>query len=306
MQNNEVSGAAGGDGRAGGRQTKRPSSALTIDRTQEAGTQTQTPRPHLKERENAQEPVPQSARGEECVAEIQEMFKHIKGGAKSLADNYLTHVQGRGKHSAGGRECVEEMPNSSLVTKDQSHTGQLRNGTQRDTAEKEREGEKRKEEYEDYEEEYEDYTSDNEVAADPGQGLATAVGSVREKGQDKILEICVRDEDGVYSSGLGAEGQDSPENRMERSISSSEGSRVCSPEGLCVCAYVDDGSERSSMMMRLEQNDICTLLRIHARARTHTYHKHFKHKACSQDTMTPHKLQAARLPLMSKVQVPAL
>ena len=277
MQNNEVSAAAGGDGRAGGRQTKRPSSAIAMEYlkeeeksevlTQEAGTQTQTPLPHLKERENAQEPVLQSARREECVAE---MFKHIEGGEKSLAEmqekkKHVTQVQGPGKNSAGGWECVEEMPDRSLVTKvhtDQSHTGQLINGTQRDTTEKEQEGEKRKEEYEeeeyeDYEEEYEDYTSDKEAAADPGQSLATAAGSVGREGQDKILEISVRDEDRVYSSGLGVEGQDSPENRMERSLSSMEGSRVCSPEGACVCAmYIYDGSERSNMVMRLEQNDI--------------------------------------------------
>ena len=35
------------------------------------------------------------------------------------------------------------------------------------------------------------------------------------KGKDGRLEISVRDEDGVCSSGLGAEGQDSPENRMD-------------------------------------------------------------------------------------------
>jgi hypothetical protein len=60
------------------------------------------------------------------------------------------------------------MLDSGLVTKYESHTGRLRNGT-RDTADKEQKGEKRKEEHEGYEEEYEDYTSDNEAAADLGR-----------------------------------------------------------------------------------------------------------------------------------------
>jgi hypothetical protein len=224
--------------------------------TQEAGTETQTPQPHIEERENAQKPVPQSAGGEVCVTEMQAMFKHIEGGEKSLAEiqekkKCVAQVQKRRNHSTSGQECAEdEMLDSGLVTKDERHTVQLRNGT-RDTAEKEQKGETRKEEHEDYEEEYEDYTSDNEAAADPGQGLATAAGSVGEKGKDGILEISVRDEDEVYGSGLWAESQDSPENRMERSISSTEGSRVCSPEGVCVCACVYDGSQRSSMTMRL-------------------------------------------------------
>jgi hypothetical protein len=56
MQNDEVSGAAGGDGRAEGGRTMQPSSALAMERleeeeesvvlTQEAGTETQTPQPH--------------------------------------------------------------------------------------------------------------------------------------------------------------------------------------------------------------------------------------------------------------------
>jgi hypothetical protein len=80
--------------------------------TQEAGTQTQTPRPHIEERKTAQEHVPQSAGGEECAAEMQEMFKHIEGGEKSLAEmqtkeECVAQVQERGKHSTSGQECVE-------------------------------------------------------------------------------------------------------------------------------------------------------------------------------------------------------
>jgi hypothetical protein len=296
MQNNEVNqvSESGGDGED---RPKRVSSGPTMEYVKEerdhevekheAETQTSTPRPHAQELVNTREP-------------------------------------GRQSTDAVGEESAPEIAVRCLTARDEhaSH-GPVGSGEQGRTA-------GQQEDEEEYEDEYEDYASESEGDADHGQGIATGA---EEDGQYDGHEMGLRvsDKNGVQVGGPGVEmeraealemhgGQDSPESRVERSVSATEGSKVCSSAGsegvrFRVCASLCVPLKTSNLLSHTgvktgSARYMCT----HFGTGTFTYapgdiytndHIHISHAqmAYPHDKMIPRELPAVLLRLTSVVQV---